>query len=244
MYNRAERNNNVKIKEDRKMQENEVQAAGQLKDIGGVGAYENQRQIVGTPCGCGDDHRENKGIGGWGGFFLGILAAGVILAMIGKFGSHEPKQEQGLKADVAELRVKVAETAERIAADRKSIEKTLQETIIALQETRSMLVMLAGKTKGVEDAHGALVKDLQTVISQNNRALTVLDRVLRDKYGKEKWFGMVKDADTALAGEAAEYIKAEMKARELAEKAKIKQQEKAKTEPEQNKLTEKNTVGK
>lgn len=232
----AMRNNN---KEDSVMQET-VDEAG-MKAAASVAA---------NGCGCGDNHGNGKG---WfTPVLIGAVAAFAIMAAVGHVANKpDVKADLSINADVSELRLKVT----NLTSEKDTIKRELVEF-------KSVLVATIQKEQQIEANYNALVKDLQTVISQNNRAVTTLDRVLRDKFGKDKWFSMVKTADTDLAQEAADAFKAQMKAKEDAEKkaqteaqirAKMEAEvrakiaaEQAKVKPvvEENKLTEKNTAGK
>ena len=183
--------------------------------LGGVGGM-TRKQPEDCGCGCGEKHG-----GGNGAALCFVFALGMFLVFMAfKLGGQrqETGNLQSIKVEVAELRLKVSEDAQRSVMQTKETVTALRETVSLLGETRQMLVAMAGKMQGMEGAHNSLVKDLQSVISQNNRCITVLDRMLQDKFGKDKWVEMARTAEINLSQEAADQINAQIKAKEEAEK--------------------------
>lgn len=105
-----------------------------------------------------------------------------------------------------------------------------------MAEVKKVVVSTIQRLESTVNGHNSLVKDVQGVFMQQGRQFVILDRTLADKFGKDKWAGMVKSSETSLADEMVKQMKAEEKRKE-AEAAKPKE-EKADSKAD-NELNEK-----
>ena len=93
--------------------------------------------------------------------------------------------------DLAELKQKI-ETSDREIVE---IKKALGSTITLLRST--------------VEGHNNLVRDITSALSQNSRDKAILNRVLRDQFGKGKWYQMINASNAELAEEEVARIKKE-----------------------------------